>query len=165
MTTQPKQPVEADERYPSGAWTGFFMQPPTARQWMQLTLTFRSGTLRGDGHDCVGPFAINGGYDLKEGRCWWTKRYLGQHAVKYSGYNEGKGIWGVWDIRHALSGGFHIWPAGMDDPTAEALAAHKERPAAADAVSRRTHVTPVGRVDPPRQHLHPLEDPHAGSAR
>ena len=37
-------------------------------------------------------------YDVADGRCHWTKRYLGKHDVFYKGFNEGKGIWGVWEI-------------------------------------------------------------------
>ena len=42
--------------------------------------------------------------------------------------NEGKGIWGTWEI-DATRGGFHIWPEGMGDPTAPALEAEAEAPA------------------------------------
>jgi hypothetical protein len=129
--------LEVDARFPSGEWTGFFLQPPaTSRSWMQLRITFQDGTLRGEGSDWVGQFTMDGGYELKEGRCWWTKRYVGRHEVSYSGYNEGKGIWGVWEIPPRGKGGFHIWPAGMSDPTQQSLAESEQPPA--DAVSPRT---------------------------
>ena len=49
-------------------------------------------------------------YQVEDGQCWWTKRYLGKHDVSYKGYNEGKGIWGLWEIPPSYKGGFHIWP-------------------------------------------------------
>lgn len=127
---------EVDSRFPSGEWTGFYLQrPSTARNWMSMRLTFRAGTLRGEGTDNIGPFTMDGGYDLGDGRCWWIKRYTGGHDVSYSGYNEGKGIWGVWDIPPSSRGGFHIWPAGMADPTQGALGVSEQAPV--EAVGRR----------------------------
>ena len=114
--------TEPDGRFPSGEWTGFFLQRPSiAGHWMEIRLTFRGGVLRGEGLDLVGAFRMDGHYDIADGRCWWIKRYVGKHDVSYSGYNEGKGIWGVWEIPPGAHGGFHIWPAGMDDPTGAAL--------------------------------------------
>ena len=88
---------------------------------MELKLTFAEGVIKGEGLDWVGQFLINGRYDLQDGRCHWTKSYVGQHQVFYTGFNEGRGIWGTWEIA-ALgmrmdSDGFHIWPEGMPDPT------------------------------------------------
>jgi hypothetical protein len=93
MTGEPGEILERDGRFPSGPWTGFFLQPATVRRRMQLHLTFRQGALRGDGYDWIGSFTVNGHYDVKDGRCWWTKHYIGRQTVSYSGYNEGKGIW------------------------------------------------------------------------
>ena len=141
--TEREPALEQDGRFPSGAWTGFFLQrPSTARHWMELQLTFRGGALRGDGHDEVGAFTLDGHYDLADGRCWWTKRYVGQHEVSYTGNNEGKGIWGVWEIPPWFRGGFHIWPAGMADPTQETRTTEEHAPV--DAVSRRGLAMPVG---------------------
>lgn len=116
--------LESDPRFPTGPWTGFFLQPPLpGRQQMELHLTFVQGTMTGEGRDWVGKFVIRGRYELEDGKCHFHKRYLGKHDVYYTGYNEGKGIWGTWEIppeqnsgMHA-TGGFHIWPEGMDDPT------------------------------------------------
>jgi hypothetical protein len=106
--------LEADSRFPSGPWTGYFLQPPDSRRhWMDLGLTFRQGTVRGSGRDWVGEFVVMGRYDLEGGKCFWTKRYLGQHEVAYQGYAEEKGIWGTWEIPPFSRGGFHIWPKGM----------------------------------------------------
>ena len=115
-------PVETDSRFPSGPWKGFFLQPLLpGRHWMEIHLTFRAGRLNGEGRDWVGPFVMTGRYDLDNGRCWWTKTYVGRHEIDYDGYNEGKGIWGRWQWNHGPSwhGGFHIWLVGQgfDDPT------------------------------------------------
>jgi hypothetical protein len=130
-TTPDDHPVESDSRFPSGPWKGFYLQPGiTGRNWMQLNLIFRDGTIRGDGRDRVGPFLFTGRYDLAEGKCWWTKRYLGRHDIAYNGYNEGKGIWGTWEDPRASywRGGFHIWPEAMGDPYAQRLAEAIEEP-------------------------------------
>jgi hypothetical protein len=120
--------LESDPRFPSGPWTGFWVQkfPPLGRHGTELHLTFRQGEMQGEGRDIVGDFVVRGRYQLEDGRCWWTKRYLGKHDVFYNGFNEGKGIWGVWEIPAsreypAQKGGFHIWPEGTADPTGEHL--------------------------------------------
>jgi hypothetical protein len=123
-------PVESDDRFPSGPWTGFFLQPGRpGRHWMELILTFRPETIRGEGRDFVGEFLIRGRYNTRDGKCWWSKRYLGKHDVAYQGFNEGKGIWGVWSMDDPpFRGGFHIWPVGRGDPTGQALAAEADVP-------------------------------------
>ena len=131
MTTpQPPQPpsgsqplVETDPRFPSGPWRGFFLMDHwPGRHQMELILTFRQGVITGEGRDFVGTFLIRGRYNLDDGKCHWTKRYIGKHAVAYQGYNEGKGIWGLWEIPPNWRGGFHIWPTAMGDPTSPHLA-------------------------------------------
>jgi len=109
---------ETDDRFPSGPWTGFFLQPTRpGRHWMELELTFREGHVRGDGRDSVGSFRLTGRYDVSDGKCRWTKTYLGEHSLSYQGYNEGKGIWGTWEMTSDWRGGFHVWPVAMGDPT------------------------------------------------
>jgi hypothetical protein len=132
----PADEAETDPRFPSGRWVGFWIQryPPIGRHPTELVLTFRGGTLRGEGRDVVGDFTVAGGYDLASGRCHWTKHYLGRHDVAYEGFNEGRGIWGRWTIADvdgsALGhGGFHIWPAGMPDPTGGHLTEQAPAPA------------------------------------
>jgi hypothetical protein len=98
---------------------------------MELHLNFRQGTMTGEGRDRIGPFLIRGKYNVDDGKCHWTKRYIGKHDVAYQGYNEGKGIWGLWEIPPSWRGGFHIWPTGMGDPTAPHLAEGAEVPAEA----------------------------------
>src|SRR5262245_55636613 len=117
--------VEADPRFPSGPWTGFFIQRMLpGRQTMTLDLTFHDGHMEATGGDVVGPFTFQGSYDRQSGDCRWTKKYLGKHRVSYAGANEGQGIWGVWEISllwglYRDRGVFHIWPEGMT-PSAEA---------------------------------------------
>lgn len=110
--------IETDERFPSGPWTGFFLQPNfPGRHRTELSLTFRDGKISGDGRDLFGPFRITGRYSVTDGVCRWTKAYIGQHSLTYQGYNEGKGIWGNWSMTTAWRGGFHVWPVAMGDPT------------------------------------------------
>jgi hypothetical protein len=105
------KPVETDPRFPSGKWLGFWKQG-SLRGDMECVLTFRKGTLTGEGRDRIGDFTFRGRYDTNDGTCHWVKRYRGAHDVFYKGYNEGKGIWGVWEMT-IDRGGFHIWPDGM----------------------------------------------------
>lgn len=135
---------ETDDRFPSGPWEGFFLQPMLrkGRSWMELSLTFRAGVMTGEGRDQVGEFVVRGRYNLDDGKCWWAKRYLGKHDVHYNGYNEGKGIWGLWELTAPpWRGGFHIWPVGMGDPTRMRAAAAADTPAKADP---QPEAEPVG---------------------
>ncbi len=127
--------TETDPRFPSGAWTGFFLQKAIpGRHLMDLILTFRQGEITGEGRDWVGQFILRGRYFLENGKCHWTKRYLQMHDVFYEGFNEGKGIWGTWEIPgnglvSHQRGGFHIWPEGMPDPSQSHLTEEAELPA------------------------------------
>jgi len=129
-----EQSLETDPRFPSGPWTGFFLQPLVpGRHLMELHLAFRGGTMVGEGRDWVGRFIIRGRYNVADGKCHWSKRYLGKHDVFYQGFNEGKGIWGVWEIPPVdghiqQRGGFHIWPEGMADPTQQHLTEEADLP-------------------------------------
>jgi hypothetical protein len=132
--------LETDPRFPSGPWVGFFLQREIpGRHLMELRLAFRQGSMTGNGRDWVGDFVIKGRYMLEDGKCYWTKRYLGKHDVFYQGYNEGKGIWGAWEIQSILAlgtrlrGGFYIWPEGMSDPTNQHLSEEAALPAPAEA--------------------------------
>ncbi|MCX7700185.1 MAG: hypothetical protein N2039_04855 [Gemmataceae bacterium] len=124
--------LESDPRFPSGKWHGFWTQtvPVRAKPQQEMILTFRRGVIQGEGRDMVGPFLIRGSYSTADGKCHWTKRYVGKHDVFYRGFNEGKGIWGTWEIADevVLRGGFHIWPDGMTDPTGSTLAEEADLP-------------------------------------
>ncbi len=124
-------PLETDDRFPSGNWVGFFTQdygPGGKRHDMELILTFRAGKMTGEGQDWVGEFQITGRYDVNDGKCQFHKRYVSKHDVAYLGYNEGKGIYGKWEIPPSWHGGFHIWPEAMGDPTQSRLEASQEVP-------------------------------------
>jgi hypothetical protein len=99
------------------------------RHQMELDLTFRQGVMTGEGRDRIGPFLIRGKYNTDDGKAHWSKRYIGKHDVAYQGYNEGKGIWGIWQIPPSHRGGFHIWPTAMGDPTSPRLAEAIDAPA------------------------------------
>ena len=152
MDDQAKTDLETDPRFPSGPWTGFFLQPLIpGRHRMELHLTFRQGELTGEGRDWVGRFIVRGRYTLTDGRCHWAKKYLGKHDVFYSGFNEGKGIWGTWEIttpEFPQKGGFHIWPEGMPDPTQHHLTESADLPAVVgETLETSTPVAePVGAV-------------------
>jgi hypothetical protein len=115
--------LETDPRFPSGPWTGFFLQRwLPGRHPMTLDLTFQDGRLKATGRDVVGAFTFDGSYDRADGKCRWTKHYLGKHRVSYAGVNEGQGIWGAWEIRllwglYRDRGVFHIWPEGVTPST------------------------------------------------
>jgi hypothetical protein len=122
---------------------------------MELHLTFQQGRMTGDGRDYVGSFIVHGQYALGDGKCYWTKRYVGKHDVFYHGYNEGKGIWGVWEIPATreyagMRGGFHIWPEGMSDPTHRHLSEQAETPLSVSepAESEERVAEPVGAQQP-----------------
>ena len=49
--------LETDARFPSGRWTGFFLQVQVpGKHQMELLLTFRQGSMTGEGRDWVGEF-------------------------------------------------------------------------------------------------------------
>ncbi len=112
--------MERDPRFPSGPWTGFYLQYwLPGRHPTNVSLTWQDGELEGAGSDRVGSYTMDGFYDVGVGRCEWTKRYIGKHSVAYRGVNDGHGIWGVWEIRllgglYVDRGGFHMWPEGTD---------------------------------------------------
>lgn len=125
---------ESDPRFPSGKWVGFYLMPNTGakRHPTEMELQFRNGRMWGDGRDKVGKFVIEGKYQLDDGKCRWLKTYVAQHHVDYAGYNEGKGIWGVWEIPNNMGlnwrGGFHIWPEFFGDPSQPSLSEAAEPP-------------------------------------
>jgi hypothetical protein len=77
---------------------------------MELHLEFSQGAVKGEGRDYIGDFVVTGRYSVDDGKCHWSKRYIKKHDVFYEGYNEGRGIWGTWEIPPTWRGGFHIWP-------------------------------------------------------
>jgi hypothetical protein len=133
----------ASDLFPSGPWTGFFLDKRVpGRHQMELRLTFADGRMSGDGRDRVGQFTVAGTYTPADGRCAFTKRYVGGHAVHYAGFNEGKGIWGTWRLAD-VTGGFHIWPEGMGDPTVRRLSEEADVPIEVEAKPRKRKAQPV----------------------
>lgn len=139
--TAPTRAPEPDPRFPSGEWVGFFLQRElfAGRVRMEIHLTFSEGVLEGEGRDVVGDFTLRGTYDTDSGDVSMHKQYTGAHSVHYRGCNEGRGIWGVWEIA-AMRGGFHIWPKEMPDPTRPRLKEAIEEPAPAEGVVEETAV-------------------------
>jgi hypothetical protein len=139
VSKPPELTPESDPRFPSGKWTGFFQQKELpGKHMMELHLSFSQGILQGEGRDRVGAFILRGRYSLDDGKCHWNKSYIGKHDVFYQGFNEGKGIWGVWQIAASggdsgYHGGFNIWPEGMSDPTGSTLHAALDLPASTEA--------------------------------
>ena len=130
MDDTPDPLLEQDDRFPTGPWEGYFLQPGLpGRHGMELILSFRQGAMRGEGRDVVGDFLIKGTYDCESGKCWWSKRYIGRHDVAYLGYAEGRGIWGTWEITSSFKGGFHIWPLGQGSGESERVSEEVDTPA------------------------------------
>ena len=130
-----------EDDFGSGPWTGFYTYSTNHRERMDLALTFRQGVVSGAGIDPVGDFSIAGRYDAESNEIHWTKSYPGRHDVFYKGYRDNRGIWGTWQIRPGLKGGFHIWPEGQGEGEAQTAAAEIDAPAepavAPKAPSRR----------------------------
>jgi hypothetical protein len=114
---------EKDGRFPTGEWTGFYVQPDTRqRHVMELFLQFGRDRIAGEGDDPVGKFTITGQYDTKTGKCSWAKKYVGQHSVEYTGESRARGIIGHWRIAGMpifWSGPFFIWPKTFGDQESE----------------------------------------------
>jgi hypothetical protein len=126
---------ETDHRFPTGEWTGFFLQKSLfeGRQKMDLALTFLLGKVSGEGKDVIGTFSMRGRYDLANGKVIIHK-YYAQHHVLYEGWAElDKGVWGVWTLPGAGREGFHLWPRGMRDPSQPVLHAQAGKARSAPA--------------------------------
>ena len=101
---------------PTGQWNGFYIEShQEQRGWMHQYLEFNDGTLKGEGTDYVGPWTLQGEYDLSKLKAVWIKSYVGKHDVTYRGTISKTGIIGIWDIRESLTGSFHIWPQHLTE--------------------------------------------------
>jgi hypothetical protein len=111
---------------------GFFLDKRMpGRHEMELELSFCEGKMTGEGRDKIGAFVIVGTYSVEDGKATFDKTYVGRHTILYSGFNEGKGIWGTWLYRerqYQATGGFHIWPKTLPDPTQNQLKEEAEIP-------------------------------------
>lgn len=135
-------PEETDDRFPSGPWTGFWIQGPIKGK-QDLILTFSGGSVRGEGYDMSGDFLVRGTYDVEAGRAALRKIYPGSHTVEYDATADGNGLWGPWQINIPATrdhpgfhdrGGFHIWPVTSGE--GEGLREHAEAPIHAHAPFR-----------------------------
>lgn len=95
---------------PSGKWSGFYEQRET-RFPQELVLEFADGIIRGDGHDGLGAFTVDGEYRVEaaEVRMGWVKTYDGAHSVLYLGVLSDGRVRGEWSIRFS-SGRFELEP-------------------------------------------------------
>ena len=129
--------LEADARLPSGEWTGFFLQPEGNPRTvkMDLTLKFRAGRIKGEGIDRFGEFSISGKYDLESGRVLMAKHSTTYRAMRLKGWAEKqhRGIWGIWEIKDEMTGGFHIWPKEEPNPTGVPIVADVALPVGQEA--------------------------------
>ena len=101
---------------PTGQWNGFYIEShQEQRGWRHQYLEFDDGELIGEGTDYVGPWTLQGQYDLSELKCVWIKSYVGKHDVTYRGMISKTGITGIWDIRELNTGSFHIWPQHLTE--------------------------------------------------
>ena len=110
---------EIDDRFPTGEWMGFYVEPHSRqRRVMDLFLQFARDRISGQGDDPVGKFTISGTYHTRTAKCAWTKQYVGQHCVEYTGQARDCGIIGTWRIPGQpdfWSGPFFIWPQALGD--------------------------------------------------
>jgi len=100
---------------PSGPWTGYYFYGNGGpKHRMNLTLFFApDGRISGEGIDDIAAFAIDGFFDAVGNQADWTKSYIGKHSVKYHGLYDQRSICGNWTLVLG-SGGFWIWPAGLE---------------------------------------------------
>lgn len=142
--------LESDPRFPSGKWVGFFVDKRLpGKHQMEIAIKFTAGKMTGVGRDRVGKFTFDGRYDITDGKCAWVKSYVKAHAVEYSGFNEGKGIWGTWKLNWqglVYTGGFHIWPEGMADPTQPTISEEADVPVEEIAPEREPELQPIGKT-------------------
>lgn len=125
--------------FPSGQWTGFYNYFTQSKRFLtDLILEFRNGMMSGEGSDGIGLFEIHGRYCQKEAECSWVKSYIGKHSVMYSGYREGKGIWGTW-VAGSYKGGFHIWPIGQGSALEELTNEVEEELPAFTELQKQSH--------------------------
>jgi hypothetical protein len=105
--------------YASGLWNGYWEQAQYGRQPMHdFVLRFADGIIRGEGHDVIGPFRIEGAYDDR-GTVKFVKQYIGKHKVLYEGLHDGEGtILGHWQIPPFWEGTFALRPVhSQADPS------------------------------------------------
>ena len=67
MSEKPLPIVETDSRFPSGPWTGYYLQPGNpGRHRMEMRMKFANGAITGEGRDWVGDFILRGKYNTAD---------------------------------------------------------------------------------------------------
>lgn len=132
-----------DSVWPSGQWAGFWTEPN--RPWlpqkngMDTYLSFTNERLSGSGRDRIGQFFIVGNYDSQTMTCYFLKRYQ-QWDIAYDGHRDGVGIYGQWSTLFGyieVTGGFHIWPQGLEE---KAVAHREEGESLTDAIGKEIKI-------------------------
>ena len=101
---------EADSRFPSGPWAGFWTSDAGVGS-MQLYLEFVRGRVRGEGSDSVGAFDITGRYWPQRDRIVLRKQYRNRHTVWYRGTPFRPYLKGLWRLATTpAQGRWRIWP-------------------------------------------------------
>lgn len=77
-------------------WHGWYAQNGHRTDMIFETLKIKKSKIRGHGSDVNGEFEIKGKVD--HDKVEFTKQYIGQHAVEYSGTLEGHTLSGKWSI-------------------------------------------------------------------
>lgn len=139
---------EIDDRFPTGEWTGFFIQPDgNQRHVMDCVLEFAQGVMVGQGSDPVGEYTVDGTYLLDTGVCSWNKQYVGSHCVEYTGRASNRAIIGHWRISGTpdfWTGPFFLWPRAAGDMKSSFERAFMEYELSTDAI-RVSSATTSGR--------------------
>ncbi len=99
-----KEKVEKREKKKlKDTWDGWYQQGGDKHDMKFDVLKIKKKKIKGEGHDEVGQFKINGRVNHDEVE--FSKEYVGKHTVEYSGKLEG----------HTLSGNWSIASFGMQD--------------------------------------------------
>eukprot|EP00741_Cyanophora_paradoxa_P000891 tig00000448_g861.t1 len=102
---------EAEAGFIPGRWTGWWLMANGAKGDMELTLSLYFRKIRAEGHDRVGPFTIEGTYDVASGAVHMRKAYTG-HSFIYEGQmGPDKQVKGTWHSPEGPTnnGTFALW--------------------------------------------------------
>lgn len=113
-------PVDGTPEPWRGAWT-YFEIPQLHPMHFQLTRT--ADRLEGAGTDQVGEFTFTGVPGRENGAWTLTKRYVGQHEVRYEATETDGGLVGRWFLQGVCGGSFALWPGSSETPPPPVLAA------------------------------------------
>lgn len=117
-----KSKIESHPLLPSGSWEGFYTYATNgggAPHEILCEFIFKNETIVGSGQDDIGAFQWRGDYNLGSMTCS-LKKFYNSHTVVYTGHIDDNGIWGTWNL-NGMTGGFHLWPAKMEQKNKVAL--------------------------------------------